>query len=194
LLLITAGKGAKSHYCFTRSFEFGSDLLIFHEVMALGLRKKSRIINFPHFFFALLTDIHLIFGILLCNTKIQIKFEFGFNPLIFHEVMALGLRKKYQELLVFRTFSLSAYRYIHLIFGTLFCHTKIQIKCEFGFDPLISHEAMTLGLRKKITNNKFSGLFLSLLTDIHLIFGTLFCHTKLQMKFKFVWFFFFYSI
>jgi hypothetical protein len=41
--------------------------------------------------FSLLTDIHLIFGTLLCHTKIQIKFEFGFDPLIFHEVMALGL-------------------------------------------------------------------------------------------------------
>jgi hypothetical protein len=37
----------------------------------------------------------------------------------------------------------------------------------------------------EITNYQFSGLFLSLLTDIHLIFGTLFCHTKLQIKFKF---------
>jgi hypothetical protein len=36
----------------------------------------------------------LIFDTLLCNTKIQIKFEFGFDPLIFHEVMALGLRRK----------------------------------------------------------------------------------------------------
>jgi hypothetical protein len=43
---------------------------------------------------ALLTDIHLIFHTLLCNTMIQIKFEFGFDPLIFHEVMALGLGKK----------------------------------------------------------------------------------------------------
>jgi hypothetical protein len=32
-------------------FEFGSDPLIFYEVMALGLRKKSRIISFPHCFF-----------------------------------------------------------------------------------------------------------------------------------------------
>jgi hypothetical protein len=44
-------------------------------------------------FFSLLTDNHLIFGTLLCHTKIQIKFEFGFDPLIFPEVMALGLRK-----------------------------------------------------------------------------------------------------
>jgi hypothetical protein len=39
------------------------------------------------------TDIHLLFGMLLCHTKIQIKFEFGFIPLIFLEVMAIGLRK-----------------------------------------------------------------------------------------------------
>jgi hypothetical protein len=45
-------------------------------------------------FFSLLTDIHFIFSTLLCHTKIQIKFEFGSDPLIFHEVMALGLGKK----------------------------------------------------------------------------------------------------
>jgi hypothetical protein len=55
-------------------------------------------------FFSLLTDIHLIFGTLLCYTKIQIKFEFGSDPLIFHEVMALGLRKKNHELSVFHAF------------------------------------------------------------------------------------------
>jgi hypothetical protein len=44
----------------------------------------------------------MIFGKLLFHTKIQIKFEFGFDPLIFHEVMALGL---------IRTFFRSAYRY-----------------------------------------------------------------------------------
>jgi hypothetical protein len=62
--------------------------------MALELRKKSQIISFPHFFPALITDIHLIFGSLLCNTKIYIKFEFGFDPLIFHEFMALELRQE----------------------------------------------------------------------------------------------------
>jgi hypothetical protein len=49
--------------------------------------------SFPDFF-SLLTDLHLIFGTLLCHTKIQIKFEFGSEPLIFYEVMALGLTKK----------------------------------------------------------------------------------------------------
>jgi hypothetical protein len=75
--------------------------------MALGLRKNNKLLVFWTFFLSLLTDIHLIFGTLLCHTKIQIKFEFGFDPLIFHEVMALGLRK-ISQLSVFRTFSLSA--------------------------------------------------------------------------------------
>jgi hypothetical protein len=39
------------------------------------------------------SDIHLIFGTLLCHTKIQIKFEFGLDPSIFHGVMAVELRK-----------------------------------------------------------------------------------------------------
>jgi hypothetical protein len=45
--------------CHTKTqiiFDFGSDSLIFHEVIALGLRKKSGIISFPHCFFAMLTN------------------------------------------------------------------------------------------------------------------------------------------
>jgi hypothetical protein len=57
----------------------------------------------------MLSDIHLIFGTLLCHTKIQIKIEFGFDPSIFHEVMALGLRKisriiSFQHFVFFRAF------------------------------------------------------------------------------------------
>jgi hypothetical protein len=57
-------------------------------------------------FFALLTDIHLISGTLLCHTWILIKFEFGSDPLIFHEVMALGLTKKSQIISFLHFFSL----------------------------------------------------------------------------------------
>jgi hypothetical protein len=60
--------------------------------------------------FSLLIDIHLIFGTLLCHTKIQIKYEFGFDPLIFTEVMALGLRK-ISRIISFPDFFLSACRY-----------------------------------------------------------------------------------
>jgi hypothetical protein len=70
-------------------FEDGCYRPIFRRVMPL-----KGIYSFPDFFFSLLTDIRLIFGTLLCHTKIQIKFEFGSDPLIFHEVMTLGLGGK----------------------------------------------------------------------------------------------------
>jgi hypothetical protein len=72
--------------------------------MALGLRKKTMNYQLSALFFVLLTDIHLIFSTLLCNTKIQIQFEFGFDPLIFHEVMALGLGKKITNYIGFAEF------------------------------------------------------------------------------------------
>jgi hypothetical protein len=37
---------------------------------------------------------------------------------------------------------------------------------EFGFDPLIFHEVMALGLGKKITNYQFYALFFSYSFDI----------------------------
>jgi hypothetical protein len=55
---------------------------------------------------------------------------------------------------------------IHLILGTLLFHTKIQIKFEFGSDPLIFHEVMALRLTKKITNYHFYALFFSYSFDI----------------------------
>jgi hypothetical protein len=95
--------------------------------------------------FSLLTDIHLIFGTLLCHTKIQIKFGFGFDPLIFSRSYGPWTYENvanYQ----FSGLFFSLHTDIHLIFGTLLCHTRIQIKFEFGFDPLIFHEDMDLGL------------------------------------------------
>jgi hypothetical protein len=75
-------------------FEFGCGPFRFHEVMALGLRKLSGIISFPHFFLsAFRYSFNIWYIALICHTKLQIKFEFGFGPLSFHEVMALGHRK-----------------------------------------------------------------------------------------------------
>jgi hypothetical protein len=62
----------------------------FTKLWPLDLEKNYELSVLSTFF----SHIHLIFGTLLCNTKIQIKFEFGFDPLIFHKVMAFGLRKK----------------------------------------------------------------------------------------------------
>jgi hypothetical protein len=81
--------------------------------------------------FSLFTDIHLIFGTLICHTKIQIKSKFSFDSLIF------GLQK------LSRIISFPLLTDIHLIVGTLLSHTKIHIKFEFGFDPLIFPNAMT---------------------------------------------------
>ena len=44
-----------------------------------------------HFFFAMLWDIDLIFGMWVYNDKLQIKFTFRSGPMIFGRVMALGL-------------------------------------------------------------------------------------------------------
>jgi hypothetical protein len=81
-------------------FEDGCYRPIFRRVMPF-----EGFYSFLDFFFSLLTDIHLIFGTLRCHTKIQIKFEFGSDPLIFHEVMALGLGKNH-KLSVLSTFFL----------------------------------------------------------------------------------------
>jgi hypothetical protein len=72
-------------------FEDGWYQPIFGRVMPLELNHFKGFYSCSHFFFPLLTDIRLIFGTLLCHTKIQIKFEFGFDPFIFPEVRAHGL-------------------------------------------------------------------------------------------------------
>jgi hypothetical protein len=74
-------------------FKDGCYRQIIRRVMPLELSRFKGFYSFPHYVFSLLADIHLIFGTLLCHTKIQIKIEFSFNPFIFPEVMALGLRK-----------------------------------------------------------------------------------------------------
>jgi hypothetical protein len=75
------------------------------------------------------------------------------------KLLPLDLEKN-PDLLVFQTFVLSAlFTDTHLIFGTLLCHTKIQIKSEFGSDPLIFHEVMALGLRKKSRIISFPDFF-----------------------------------
>jgi hypothetical protein len=63
--------------------------------------------------------------------------------------MALGLKKKKSRIISFPDF-FSLYLGIHLIFGTLFCHTKLQIKFMFGFYPFEFHEVMVHGLRKTL--------------------------------------------
>ena len=102
----------------------------------------SAINQFSALFLFVLSDIHFIFGTLLYHTKIQIKFEFGIDALIFHGVMAHGLRK-ISRFLSFPHFFCSCF---HIFIWCL--HIKLQIKFEFAFDPLIFHGVMALGLSK----------------------------------------------
>jgi hypothetical protein len=89
----------------------------------------------------------------------------------FKKLWLLELGKNH-ELSVFSTYFLSAYRYLFDIYcTTLLCHTKLQTKFEFGYGPLIFHEVIILGLRKKVIS--FPRLFSPLLTNIYLIFSTL---------------------
>jgi hypothetical protein len=84
------------------------------------------------------------------------------------------------ELSVSRT-SFFLFADIHLIFGTLLCHTNLHIKFEFDFDPLIFPNAMT----EKYHESPVFRVFFLCLQIIHLIFGTLLCHNKIQIKFEF---------
>jgi hypothetical protein len=61
------------------------------ELCPLNLAILRDFTVFRTFVFSLLTDMHLIFGTLLCHAKIHIKFEFGFDSFIFTEVTSLGL-------------------------------------------------------------------------------------------------------
>jgi hypothetical protein len=80
-----------------------------------------------HTFFSVLTDNDLIFGTLLCHTKIQIKIEFGFDPLILNEVITLGFRKISQIFSFAHIFSLSLQIFIWYLvhcFAILSCKSN----------------------------------------------------------------------
>jgi hypothetical protein len=70
----------------------------------------------------------------------QIKFEYGCYPPILEGFCPLG------DITVFGTFFLSAYIHIYtnLLFGTLLCHKKIQIKFEFRSDPIAIYQFSAL--------------------------------------------------
>jgi hypothetical protein len=71
-------------------FMFRSGPMIFGRVMALGLWNLAKYLVVTPFF-AMLRDIDLIFGMWVYNDKLQIKFTFRSGPMIFGQVMAVGL-------------------------------------------------------------------------------------------------------
>jgi hypothetical protein len=124
--------------------------------MALGLRKKSWIISFPHFFSLSLQ----IFIWYLVHCFAIPRYRLSVSLALIHWfVMKLWPLdfEKYHELSVFQTFSLSILTDINLIFGTMFYRTtgKLHIKFKFGFYPFEFHEVMAHGPRKTLQNVSF---------------------------------------
>ena len=65
--------------------------MIFGRVMVFELVKFGQIFSCHRFFFDMLRDIDLIFGIWVYNDELQIKFTFRSGSMIFGQVMAFGL-------------------------------------------------------------------------------------------------------
>jgi hypothetical protein len=72
-------------------FEFRSGRMIFGWVMVLELVFFVQMFSCPDFFFYLLWDIDLIFGVWLYLDELQFKFEFRSGQMIFGWVMTLEL-------------------------------------------------------------------------------------------------------
>jgi hypothetical protein len=101
-------------------------------------------------FFGFLSAICTAIASKLCTQlyiyDLQIMIEDGYYRPVFERVM-LSERSQLCPLnltilgdfTVFGTF-FSLLTYIHLIFGALICHSKIQIKFEFDFDALAARE------------------------------------------------------
>jgi hypothetical protein len=139
--------------------------------------------QFSALFLFMLSDIQLIFGTLLCHTKIQIKFEFNFDPSIFHGDMTLGLRK-ISRILSFPHLSRSCFQ----IFIWYLVHCFAIPRYRSSLTLVMIHWFFTklwpLDLEKYHEFSVFRTFFVRDF-DIHLRFGTLLCHTQVQIKFEF---------
>jgi hypothetical protein len=72
-------------------FLFRSGPMIFWPSYGPWTLKFGQIFSCHHFFFTMLGNIDLIFGIWVYNEELQIKFTFRSGPMIFGRVMGLGL-------------------------------------------------------------------------------------------------------
>jgi hypothetical protein len=143
-------------------------------------------ISSPHFLFMLL-DIHLIVGTLFGLTKIQITFEFGFNPLIIHKVITFELRKISHELLVFRTFFVGAFRFVYC----LVIPAKIKSSSSLVFIHWFFRKLWPLDLVKYHKLSVFRTFFVLTFRCSFYIWYMAW-PTKIQIKFELVlvhWFF-----
>jgi hypothetical protein len=90
----------------------------------------------------------MIFGIQMYHEEIQVKFEYGRDPIIIEGVIALGLRKLLENEFSF-IFSLMV-RWIQMIFGIQMYHEEMHVKFKYGCCPIIIGEVIALGHRKLV--------------------------------------------
>ena len=106
--------------------------------------KFGHIFSCHHFFFAILGDIDLMFGIQVYNDELQIKFTFRSGPMIFGWVMALGLWNLVKYLVVTTLFAMLGD--IDLIFGIWVYNDELQFNFTFRSGPMIFGRVMVLEL------------------------------------------------
>jgi hypothetical protein len=74
------------------------------------------------------------------HEEMQVKFEYGCDPIIIEGVIALGLRKLFENEFPF-IFSLMV-RWIQMIFGIQMYHEEMQVSFEYGGCPIIIGEVI----------------------------------------------------
>jgi hypothetical protein len=89
--------------------------------------------------------IQMIFGMQMYHEEMQVKFEYGCDPIIIGEVIALGLRKLICH---FPSIFSIMVRWIQIIFGIQMYNEEMQVKFEYGCNPFIIEGVIGLGLTK----------------------------------------------
>jgi hypothetical protein len=103
--------------------------------------RNSEIKQLLTLFFAMLWDIDLIFGMWVYSDKLQIEFTFRSGPMIFGQVMALGLFGQIFSCHHFFSLCLEI-----LIFGMRVYNLKLQISFEIRSGWMIFGQLTDVGL------------------------------------------------
>jgi hypothetical protein len=90
--------------------------------------------------------IQMIFGIQMYHEEMQVKYEYGCDPIVMEGVIALGLKKLFENEFPF-IFSMMV-RWIQIMFAIQMYHEDMQVKFEYGCCPMITGEVVALGLNK----------------------------------------------
>ena len=159
-------------------FEFRSGRMIFGWVMALELVFFVQIFSCPDFFFDVLWDIDLIFGMWLYLDELQFKFEFRSGRMIFGWVMTLEL------VFLFKFEVVRTFLWRPLIFGMWLYLDELQFKFEFRYGQLTFGRVIAIELIFFVQILSCPDFFFYVLWYIDLIFGMWLYLDELQFMFE----------